>query len=381
MAAAIIISGFVTGRITGGHQSDYLAALEAAISPLGASTIAPYRDGHTDVADLPRISPKTSRLGRYWASLWLFHKLLGNRRAQLILFPSPEFRDFVIFFLASILRISRHTTIALFVFRRDAAGIVGRISWKSRLIDRMVRWLARHHYLYPISDSKVVLTYWETITGLPGSLVGIPVRRPATAKPPKQATDPLIIGLIGRFRLEKEAAAYDRVTEEAFAFGPPTRVILQLNASGNDEEERLAAELRRKWRGKEHVQIIDEHFDADAYASLLGSLDILVLPYDVARYGVGTSGIMFETLAMGGVVATTRFEWGIERFQDNPNVVWMNDAEPATIRNALKAAAKLVVSGPKVQLSDDFASSWHAAIQRALASLLESRFDARATVE
>lgn len=380
MSAVIIISDFVTGRITGGHQSDYLAALEAAVSPLDALTIAPYRDGHTDVANLPRILPKASRLGRYWASFWLFHKLLGNRRVQLILFPSPEFRDFVVFFLASVFRVSQHSTVALFVFRRDAAGIVGRVSWKSRMIDRMARWLARRHYLHPISDSQVALTYWETITKLPGNLVDIPVRRPPTAKAPKQAADPLTIGLIGLFRKEKGAAAYDRVTEEALALEPPATVILQLNVSGNDEEERLAAELHRKWQGAENVQIIDEHLDADAYASLLGSLDILVLPYDVASYGVGTSGIMFETLAMGGVVTATRFEWGIERFQGNPNVVWMNDVEPATIRNALKEAAKLVVSGPKIQLSDDFASSWHAAIQSALASLPKSRFDARATV-
>lgn len=283
-SAAIILADFVTGRITGGHQSDYLAALEEALSPLGTVTIAPYRDGHAVIqqalASLPKMPLTPSRFGRYFGSLWLFHRLLRNRRTQLILFPSPEFRDFVIFFLASVFQISRHKTVALFVFRRDAAGIVGRVSWKSRLIDRMTRWLSKRHYLYPVSDSRVALTYWEAVTGLPGSLVGIPMRRPSGARRPRQATDPLIIGLIGLFRLEKGAAAYDRVTGEALAFGPPAKVILQLNPSNMPEEERLAAELRRKWQDAGSVQIIDEHLNADAYASLLGSLDILVLPYD-----------------------------------------------------------------------------------------------------
>ncbi|MGB1548570.1 MAG: hypothetical protein ACPHIA_08595 [Alphaproteobacteria bacterium] len=373
----IILADFVTGRITGGHQSDYLAALETAVAPLGTVTIAPYRDGDRRVGDLPRISPKTSRLGRYWESLRFFYRLFGNRRLQLVLFPSPEFRDFLVFFLASLLRVSRHNTIALFVFRRDAAGIVGRRSWKSRLIDRMVKWLAKRHYLYPVSDSKVALRYWEVLTGLSGSLVSIPVRQPAIVKPPKSPAEPLVIGLIGLFRLEKGAPLYDRVTETALASGTPAKVILQLNASGNAEEERLAAELRRKWQDAAKVEIINEHLDSERYAALLGSLDILVLPYDVASYGVGTSGIMFETLALGGVVAATRFEWGLERFQDHPNVIWMEDVEPATIQSALKEAAQLALAGPKAQIPDDFSETWHATIQRALAGLPKSRFDAR----
>ncbi len=218
----VFISDFVTGRIKGGHQSDYLAALEVAVSQFGAVTIAPYRDEYTDDAGFLQISPTASGFGLYWKRLRQFHNLLRNRQVQLILFPSPEFLDFVVFFGASILRVSKHSTVALFVFRRDAAGIIGRVSWKSRLIYRMVRWLAKRHYLYPISDSMACLTYWEAITGLQGSLVSIPIRRLPVVSPPKRAGDPLTIGLIGLFRLEKGAAMYDRVITEAFAFGLST---------------------------------------------------------------------------------------------------------------------------------------------------------------
>ncbi|PCJ59139.1 MAG: hypothetical protein COA65_06820 [Rhodospirillaceae bacterium] len=98
-----------------------------------------------------------------------------------------------------------------------------------------------------------------------------------------------------------------------------------------------------------------------------------------ASYGVGTSGIMFEILAMDGVVVATRFEWGVARFGDNPNVVWLDDVEPVTIQNALKEAARLVASDSRAQLPDDFTSSWHAAIQQACASLPKKRFDAHGT--
>lgn len=96
----ITIVDTVVGRRPGGHQADYLTALEEALRPMASETFAPFRGG----ANTALLS---SRWRRLKFLLRQFRKLIPRRpstgRATLIV-PNPDFIDFVAAFLAVRLR-------------------------------------------------------------------------------------------------------------------------------------------------------------------------------------------------------------------------------------------------------------------------------------
>jgi hypothetical protein len=374
MKTFITIVDTVIGRRPAGHQEDYLRALEAAFAPadgaddrtVDVQTFAPFRNGAGH-------GLRTSRLRRLVFLVRAYRAIVRARGPGVILLPSSDFIDFVAYYLAAHVRLTRPRVRALFVLRRDAGGIVGNGGWKPRLLEWIVRRTARAGTLHPVSDSRVALLDWQRLTGVRGSLIAIPDRRRPPDMPPRTAADPVTFGLVGLYRPEKGAAHYEAIVAGVVALpSPEVRIEVQLPDVAEDATHPAAARIRATWRDHPQVRLHSGHLGDDAYTRLICGIDVLLLPYDVASYGTGTSGIMHEVLALGGLVAATRITWAAAEFDGHPDVVWLDTpteaADPALLerlRYRVLADRHGAAGGKRNGARDDFAESWANAIRDA----------------
>lgn len=366
----ITIIDTVVGRRPGGHQADYLAALEDALGPMASESFAPFRNGANTALLTSRWRRLEYLLSRFRA---LAARSSADGRAVLIL-PNPDFVDFVAAFLAVRLRLRAPAAVFLFVLRRGASGIVGRSGWKSTALEKIVRSLARRGHLHPVSDSRSALSFWEGLTGTPGSLVTIPVRERPADIPPKAEGEAVRFGLVGLFRPEKGAAFYSRVIDAALDLPGPAQIDVQLPDTAADDSFPEAAALRLAHRNTDAVRFLNGHLDNDAFTRLVSGIDVLVLPYDIESYGTGTSGIMHEVLALGGCVVTTRFTWAADEFADDSRVLWLDSLAPGHLRVKLSEARQIAESARKAAnrahtpSPETFREGWLSAIDRATLS-------------
>lgn len=370
MDTFITIVDSAVGRRPGGHQEDYLVALEGALRDCRATTLAPFR-GESAAAAIHKQQP---RWRQYWDHLRALRSLIRRGEQRLLVFPNPDFRDFVIFFTAIQLRMKPRCVIALFVLRRNATGIVGQPGRKVLILTRLVRNLARSGHLYPVSDAHNALRDWCRLTGTNGSLVTIPVRERPPGNPLKMESDPVVFGLLGLYRPEKGIEHYDLIVRATLSLPLPVRIRIQLPDLRDCMRDSQARDLQESWKDRAEVQISFGHLDTDAYTRLVSDVDVLILPYDVAQYGTGTSGVMFEALQLGAVVVSTRFEWAVDTFANQPRVVWLDAVNAAFLAQALREAAKLALEErkerrPVIATGGEFATSWRDAIAAAQACI------------
>jgi len=361
----ITLLDFISGRSYGGHQEDYLAQLEAALAGLSPTVIAPYR-GSDEARHRGGQKQRRGRLWRFWFSVRLYWALMKPTVSapQIVAFHTPQFVEVVAYWLAARIRRPKGRVVALFVLRRDVAGIMGNDGVRGRIFAAVIRWLVRQGMAHLASDSRLSLDSWLATTSRRGSLLTIPMRKRSllNARPRR----PLAFGLIGLFRIEKGGRYYDRIIRLCREVCPDSTVTVQLAGSKKAEETRLAERLKCDWSGVNGVQIVDGHLQSDAYTDLLVALDVVVLPYDVESYGTGTSGLMFEALALNKVVVATPIVWAKDEFANHPNVVWLDGIDPDSLMRGLQAAIRRAqetwsdTSAPSVQ--DRFAAAWLAAI-------------------
>jgi glycosyltransferase involved in cell wall biosynthesis len=179
-----------------------------------------------------------------------------------------------------------------------------------------------------------------------------------------------MVALIGRMRLEKGAARYSEVIREALAF-PGASVVAQVSSEGVSMAEReIACALLDDWAYDPRVTVIDGHIEPLAYVGWLSKAQVVVLPYDVASYGDGTSGVLNDALSVGCVVVATRTRWAVDRFEGDPRVVWLDagaDGLRTALSEALRRAAEIRrAASPSVDLK--FAEAWHDVIDGASSS-------------
>lgn len=356
----VVIVDFGTGRFVGGHNEDYLSALEQAVVALRPVVVAPFRHGR-----------ELGRVARYRLELLSYLAYLGRHHGErtVIISHSPEFRDIALFWLAVRLK-PWSDAVGLFLFRRSADGIVGHDNWRARFLERIVPGLIHSGHIYPVSDSRAALEHWTAGTGRTGTLIAIPSPLGSLGPHPRPTGGP-VVGLVGRLRIEKGARVYDRIIREILRIDGTATAKVQVSDGVEGELVEIATRLRRDWEGEPRVEILTGHLTPDAYANLIGSTDVVVLPYDPATYGSGTSGVIHDTLALGRVVLATRIAWAVETFADRDDVIWLQGTDPSAIQAGLEAAfrrAMILRVGVKIRPPDgDFAHDWLDAIQAAAA--------------
>lgn len=350
----VVIYDLCTGRLLGGHQEDYLSALEQALAPLNAVTSAPYRTGGARFARSP--------FARLICCVRDFWRWLHARQPALVVAPNVSSLEFVGLFLTECLPGRHPASRVVFVMRREPEGITA-AGWRADLLEWSVRSLARRGLIELVSDTPQAAKFWSDRVGRPCPLVTIPIRRPRV---PPRVRAGATFALMGAFRVEKGAKIYDLVVETALALDPQTRVEMQIGVQGDDSvERRLAEQLRARWAQNPRVDIHD-HLSGEAFTDLLYRADVVVLPYDVESYGVGSSGVLFEALAAGRLVISTPIQWAWSEYGQHPGVFWIDRADPASLGQAIAEAHRRLPewrSQPMPQRSDDlFAQSWFSAL-------------------
>lgn len=367
----IVICDFVTGRLEGGHQEDYLVALEEAFSGRGCEVIAPFRRSQG------KPQPPTGRLARYFLTYRLLAERLRASRPSLLVFHSPDLRD-ILSYAAAVALVGPTSSLGVFVMRRDAAGMAGP-GVSARILDWTVSALARAQRIFMVFDSAAARRLWEPKNDN-APLVTIPIRRPSIAASKRNADCSPCIGLLGDFRVEKGARHYDRIICLARQRFPELTIRCQLpsNRSGSTEGT-LAEALRSRWAADRNVVFHTGHLQNEAFANLIHAVDVLVLPYDAESYGVGTSGVMFESHAAGNIVVSTRIQWGLENFGDDPAMVWLDDLTDQALTAGLDEGlrrARSRLAQTSTPGSDPFRQSWLDALDAAARAALR-RADAR----
>ncbi len=350
VAYRVTVVDFGTGRLPAGHQEHYLSSLESALSRWDVEVIAPFRDG----------TPGAGRPGAYVSETRTLARVLA--KSGVVVCHTPELRDFVAFAMALI---PHSEAVGVFVLRRDAAGIVGRAGAKARVLEAIVRRLVAAGRLYPASDSRPALAYWQSRAATAaGSLLAIPPPpRRAFAPPPRGRP---VIGIPGVFRNEKGAAAYDTVVRAALRVRPEALVRVQLGEGGGHHG--LSQKLGDVWAGESRVKVSNGFRPPDEYAAGLAACDVVVLPYDVSSYGLGTSGVLHDAVELGCVALATPIAWAAERYTGDPRVVWLEDVRPESLERGIAEAlarARELGRGPKASVVDTFAADWQGAIEAA----------------
>lgn len=350
----------------GGHGEDYLVSLQRALEDIRPTIVVPFLNG-----------PRLGRVRRYVLQLRTFLQHLGQRDGYrtVVISHSPEFRDIALFWLATKMR-RRSDAVGLFLFRRRSDGIVGRDNWRARVLEWIVPGLIRSGWIYPVSDSRSALTGWTAATGATGTLITVPRPLGYSAPHPRPTGGP-VVGLIGRLRIEKGARAYDVVIREALRIDEAATVKVQLSDEVEGEVARIADRLRQDWAAEPRVEMVTGHLKPEAYTDLIGSTDVVVLPYEVATYGGGTSGVLHDTLALGRLVLATRIEWAEEAFAGRDDVIWLQGTDAPAIHAGLRAAFRQAIarraSGEMRPPSDTFARDWQGAIREAASIRIERR--------
>ncbi|MDQ3936255.1 MAG: glycosyltransferase, partial [Actinomycetota bacterium] len=327
----ILVLELALGRLSGGHNEDYLAAVLAGLDDRAPVVWAPDRDGWGR-------PPGWARRAQDIALAWLaMHPPKGHRRILITQNPSA----WELLTLRAVTLLSRRRRgVAVFVLRRS--GMTGSrfLERLSSLADRSVRSLVRSRRLWPASDSSLVLNELREATGVQGTLLPIPVRRSALAAGPR--TGPPVVSLVGAFRREKGAAHYRAVVEAALEHDPTVEVDVQLGGgSAADDSAALAAELQEAWAGEPRVRAHGTFLAADEYDAILARSDIVVTPYEVEVYGTGTSGVINEALAAGAVVLTTPIAWAVSEYDEHPRVRFLPATDRRTIARELGEAIDL----------------------------------------
>jgi hypothetical protein len=147
-----------------------------------------------------------------------------------------------------------------------------------------------------------------------------------------------------------------------------------LGSDSVGEAGEIAARLRQIWQGDPRVALVDGHLTPDAYAALIASSDVVVLPYEMRSYGSGTSGVLHDALALGRTVLATPIPWAREAFPSHPDIVWLKGTDRLALAEGLRTAVTQALDRRRAATAgggaDTFASDWQAAL--AAAGLLDA---------
>lgn len=354
-----------SGRGLGGHCFDYLVALRAAFADRDFAVIAPFIE--------PDAAPN-NRLNVYARGFFAYRRAISARGIGLV--HNSSMNDYVSLAAAALTVRPSQRGFCLMMLYRDPS--VTSFGAGSERVNRTTIWLIsrmiRAGVLRPASDSPLVLEHWLRETQTEGGAV-VPTpplptgdEEPGSELALPEHAEPLIV-IPGRMRAEKGSANYAAAVKATLERFEGSAIVLQTGTDDDASAAALAA-LRSEFAGNQRVVLVDEHLTGAAYAALLEAADIVVLPYDTAAYGAGSSGVVGDALGSGAVVVAAPIEWIRLEHGENPRVVLVDDPSSVSqLGDALEAAAAIGSSGESTgDVTTDFAAKWNRAVDEAISS-------------
>lgn len=227
------------------------------------------------------------------------------------------------------------------LLRYDPAGVRAELNHYKPLFDRiaksaLLRRIVRFH-----TDTDLLSADYAGLFGVPFTTLPIPfdqtvlIERMARRRRP----GPLVVTYLGDARLEKGFAGIPAAVAslwDAYVLTGKVRFVIQSNFNVPDGEPGMLQAVQKLAQyPPSMVEIIDRPMQGDVYAERLASADIVIIPYDAARYRARSSGILVEAMAAGKPVVASRGTW-METQVDPTHAILMDDA--GDLARALKQA-------------------------------------------
>jgi glycosyltransferase involved in cell wall biosynthesis len=198
------------------------------------------------------------------------------------------------------------------------------------------------------ADTEGLAALFAQGTGLAVHPVPIPVVVKPGARPAPDGLPHVVFA--GGARAEKGYAALPEVIE---ANGRRARFTVQSGPVGAASDP-LVQRAHRRLRAMTGAQLtlLETALEPEAYAALLASADLLLLPYDSVAYGPRSSGILAEALALGVPAVVPGGCWMAEAAgPERAMIIWPGQPVAAAVAQALDRLPALrmaaeVGSGP-----------------------------------
>jgi glycosyltransferase involved in cell wall biosynthesis len=200
-----------------------------------------------------------------------------------------------------------------------------------------------------LSDSALLANEYARSTGIPFTVVPIPVKRPAGSSPFAPLPDKpckLKLAYLGACRSEKGYQLLAPALEKNLDLihSQTIEVAIQSNFNQYDPQDVLPAKIARNAleklarRSNGGLSLIYNALSQEEYERLLCSADIVLLPYLPDVYQGRSSGIFAEALAAGKAVVASPWAWSQEQMQRYPCGIIMDNYSAASLAKAIREA-------------------------------------------
>jgi glycosyltransferase involved in cell wall biosynthesis len=195
---------------------------------------------------------------------------------------------------------------------RDQIAQIRRGLLRQTLLDVMIKF-ARHRVHFYTDTSRLTDQY-NRLNTFEFATIPIPVNRSFRPVARPTQTQPLLVSYLGDARSEK---GYHLLPQIVDTMLPELqrgvlRFAIQSNFAFLDPAVDSAAVVARSQLRRYPAQLVELHetpLDSNAYACLLMSSDVVLIPYDAERYYARSSGILVEALSAGIPVIVPAASW------------------------------------------------------------------------
>jgi glycosyltransferase involved in cell wall biosynthesis len=185
------------------------------------------------------------------------------------------------------------------------------------------------------TDTQQLSHDFSSLTGVEFNTLPIPFAQEGllerlAKRGPRGAGEALNVIYLGDARLEKNYAAFPAAVRHLWKdYVEPGRARFSLQSNTNvpgGEPGILQAQQQLGQYPPRYVRLLTEPLSNADYYDLLADSDLVVIPYDAARYRARSSGVLIEAMAAGKPVVTTAGSW-MDSMVDASHAVVCADSE------------------------------------------------------
>ena len=226
-------------------------------------------------------------------------------------------------------------------YKDPERGVWRRTAPLMRLALAQLRGLTDRYAIRLVTDSRILAREYAELSPLPITKLPIPHTPGAGHGAPPPAPDaPFRVVAPGRSMVTKGLDVLVEAIEELHVTGdlPGFHFTLQDYAAAFREPEVTALIGRLRRLGSPQVRIVDQPLSEREYYDLLGSADLVALPFRRSVYAASTSGGFVEALAMGKPVVVTAGTWMSAELEQAGAGLTCADRSGSDLARALRAA-------------------------------------------